>query len=123
MADRFVVGETTRLDLSGGDWIRVKKRLNYGDQKRLGVGQIRRLIREDGQQELVVSDRYEMDRILAWVTEWSLDDDLNLENLQRLDPVFGREIEQALDKHISAVLGNANGSPANGIQPTSDEPR
>lgn len=103
---RFIDRETVRLELSDGDWIEVKTALNYGESKRvLGAG-LNLDIGGGGIASDLNLEAYKIQRIATWVTAWSLRNDagaperLTPENIARLSPETGVEIDAVLDAHI-----------------------
>lgn len=69
---RVVRPETTRLDISGGDWLIVKRRLNAGEQRR----QFARMYRDHSGGRLTVDPlQTGMALVLAYLLDWSLVDE------------------------------------------------
>lgn len=113
----FVKPETVDIQLSEGDWIRVKKYLASGEEKRLqGAGLV--ALRSTQQEE--ARSAFELDfvrlglaTIEAYVVEWSFTDfDGNQtkptpENIAALDPSIEREITAALKAHLERMAGEA----------------
>jgi hypothetical protein len=109
---RFVQGGTRQLDLSEGDWIRVKRRLTAGEQR---ASMARMYTVNDGQRVF----NYEMvglSTILAYLVEWNITDPsgriapltgpngedpavIATATLDQLDPVSYDEILQAVKQH------------------------
>jgi len=112
MASRVVRPETKRLTISNGDWLLVKKRLNHGEQQEAFARRY---------QADVVGSRVNlrllgMDRVLAFLVDWSLIglDDQVIEirgksadeveaALNSIDPESFEEIRTAIDAHERAM--------------------
>ena len=114
MGHRFASQQTTRLELSDGDWLEVRDELSFGRQQKLasaGVGGMRGFDGGDMANVRMELDlaAFEIQRILAWVTEWSFRDgggrpvDLTREAVENLTPETAEEIKAALDAHVAAV--------------------
>src|SRR6478735_688564 len=114
MGNRFASQETTRIELSDGDWLEVRDELSLGRQQKLAGAGIGGLQGFDGgdlasvRMELDLS-AFEIQRILAWVTEWSFRDGtgrpvaLTREAVENLNAETAEEIKAALDEHVAAV--------------------
>lgn len=115
---RVVRPESTTLQISNGDWLLVKKRLNAGDSR----GQFARLIHNVAPGEMPTLDTVNvgLTRILAYLLEWSLVDPqgnvLPLRNaigelspetmtasLNVIDPESFGEISKAIEAHEEAM--------------------
>lgn len=107
---RFAAVTTTRLDLSGGDWIEVKDELTYGE--RLTLSNAPFVGNRDG---LAIIDytRYHLKRMEIYITDWNLagPDGKTTEPspalFALLDEESADEINRAIDAHIVSKLGNA----------------
>ena len=110
---RFVTPNTVRLELSDGDWIEVKSQLTYGEEKRLSSAGMR-YKDQSGEGFSLDLERYNIERLSAWITDWSFDDAdgkrVGVSNgaIWALDPDAAREIELALTTHIKAVESSKN---------------
>jgi hypothetical protein len=114
MGNRFASQQTTRIELSDGDWLEVRDELSLGRQQKLAGAGIGGLQGFDGgdlanvRMELDLS-AFEIQRILAWVTEWSFRDAtgrpvaLTREAVENLNAETAEEIKAALDEHVAAV--------------------
>lgn len=117
MRNRFVTPETTRLDLTDGDWIEVKARLSYGEQQKLNTAALTRLSTSDGKDTGIELDmaRYGIERLLCWIVDWSFTDirgksvSVNASSVANLDTDTVAEIEAALGQHIEAQAAAKNG--------------
>lgn len=117
---RFVRPETVRLDISNGDWLLVKKRLNAGEQRQVYA----RLMKPvTGTLAGGASQTFELDpvkatlsNILGYLLDWSLTDDegkpvvirgkSETEIIAALDALEGEsfaEIQRAIADHETAV--------------------
>lgn len=68
---RVVAPASVKLDLTGGDWILVKHRLNRGDQ---ADSFARRYLAIDGGVEINLHQQTGMAKITAYLLDWSLVD-------------------------------------------------
>jgi len=111
--ERFARGDAVRLELSDGDWVLVHSELSYGQQRRLATvgltGVPAALAGEGGGQQLNVDwARFEVERLVTWVMDWSFRDGdgdhvvVSRESIERLNPDTAQEINAALDAHIEA---------------------
>lgn len=113
---RFVAPEAERYDLSDGDWIRVKKFLNAGEQKDLEGAGVPQMSRDEEQQAKFDLDykRLGLGRLVAYLVEWSFDDakgkrtEPTFETIAALDVDTVKEIDAVLDKHIPAMEKEKN---------------
>jgi hypothetical protein len=112
MASRVVRPETKRVTISDGDWLLLKKRLNHGEQQEAFA---RKYVAD------VVGSRLNlrlvgMDRVLAFLVDWSLTglDDQVIEirgksadeveaALNSIDPQSFAEIKTAVEQHELAM--------------------
>lgn len=125
-ASWFVRPETSRLPLSEGQWLLVKRRLTTGEfrahlqrSSRIGTDGIRRV-------DLI---EHSVSLVVAYLVDWSLDTpirDLSERDLtavlDALDPQRFTEIKDAIDTHETAMTalreqekngtGGEKGSPA-----------
>lgn len=114
MGSRFVRPDTTRLTISNGDWLLVKRRLSFGEQRaayaRLYTtdadGTVRRNVLGLG-----------IAKVSAYLLDWSLTDDAGapvvirgistddlVAALDNLSPEDFAEIREAIDAHETATL-------------------
>ena len=109
-SSRFVEPETTTLELSEGDWILVKTRLNHGQQR---AAQARTYIADAAGIRNVDPMQMDMALVTAYLLDWSLTDKqkkpvtiagLEPEPLGRvldnLDPESFGEIRDAIVRHV-----------------------
>lgn len=92
-------------------WIRVRKQLTIGEQRRAmtaGWGGYKTKTGQD--TEISINwNIANFSRALAWMTEWSLRDDtgkaipLKLESLEDLNPAVFEVIDTAINAHVKAV--------------------
>lgn len=103
--NRFVVPENTRLQLSDGDWIEVKKQLNVGEQKQLEAAGVTRSALGP---PIIDWQEYQIGRAAVWITDWSFADEtgkqreFSVEALKAVDVDTFQEIQAALNAHIEA---------------------
>lgn len=108
----FVVPETKRLALPGGQFIDVKKRLTYGEDRAAHAAIIKEM-RQDGRitpdMEMI-----ELAQVAAYLVDWSLADgsgtpvEIDTEAkkiaaLQALAPEKFALIKEAIDAHVDAA--------------------
>lgn len=108
---RFVTPETVRLELSDGDWIEIKERLNLWERERLtgtGIGGLR--TSKDGDPQIGLNyAHYVIQKLETWIVDWSFVDgddkrvEISRDALRNLDPDTADEIDEALDAHIAAM--------------------
>lgn len=103
---RFVQPETVRIDLSDGDWIRVKKQLNVKETREVWkpiMGEIKDGWRRPNIEMVGISE------IVAYVVDWSFTDandnrvKVSMEAVGDLDQESFDEIDAALKTHIAAM--------------------
>lgn len=111
MGNAFASVETVRIDLPCGKWIEVKQELSWGEEQRLISGGIGRVSVDDPEATIDLAE-FHIRRVLTWVAEWSVTDKdgktvpVNRKSVETLKASLGREIHQALDRHIAAAEGN-----------------
>lgn len=72
MKARFVRPETAKLDLSDGDWVLVKRRLNTGEARRVFTGMVQTF--EAGSKATLDPAQVGMTKVLEYLLDWSLRD-------------------------------------------------
>lgn len=113
--NRFVVAESVRHELSDGDWVEFKKRLNYGEVKRLTTSGLNLVgdMGDNPRYDLSI-ERHECARRVIWMTAWSFcnargrEMEINATNVGALDPETVAEIDLALEKHMAAMEEEKN---------------
>ena len=116
---RFIRADTTRLDLTDGDWIEVKTELDYGEQQQLRIASMQPLAieRDMSAENLQIQLNPFLLRqkmIELYLTDWSFRDaddrpvPVNRTTLLSLDPDTVEEIEAALNAHAEAVKAAKN---------------
>jgi hypothetical protein len=112
---RFVEPDTTRIDLSYGDWIEVKSRLDFGERQALagsGLRQSGSLSNGDTPDFTIDLAGYKIERMLAYLVDWSFRDrfdhrvTISRATVRALDPDTADEIDAALDAHIEGQAAN-----------------
>jgi hypothetical protein len=109
--DRFASGAAVRLELSDGDWVLVRQELTYGQQRHLATAGLTGLppsMAAEGQgQEMTVDwARFDIERLVAYVIDWSFVDAdgdrvlVSREAIEALHPDTAAEIQAALDAHV-----------------------
>ena len=104
--DRFVTPQTTRLEISLGDWIEVKRRLNTGEQQDLFAQMMPSIT--PGQPYALQSRHVLTAKVLAYLVDWSLTRyskpiPVSSDAINNLDPDTFKEIREAIDAHETAV--------------------
>jgi hypothetical protein len=103
--NRFVTPATVRLELSDGDWIEIKERLTYGEERKLANSALVATSANGFQVDLA---RAQLLRMEIWLTDWSFVDNngksvpLTPSAIQNLDPDTAEEIIAALDAYQEA---------------------
>ena len=114
--NRFVVPNTVRIELSEDDWIEIKERLTYGEQKRLETGAMGKMT-SGGASEAGISldfERYNLQRLHTWLVAWSFVDEngkrvkITIDSLSALDQESAQEIDDALTAHIEELEERKN---------------
>jgi hypothetical protein len=112
MYSRIRHPETLRIDLTGGDWIIVKKFLTAGEARRIFARMIRRGDHGDQVDTLQVG----LAKMCVYLVDWSItdadgqpviirgmDEDVIASILDSLDMDAFAEIHQAVEKHETAM--------------------
>lgn len=105
--NRFVTPATTRLALSSGDWLEVKKRLSAGERKAVAGSHLGRFA-PDGSR-IPDWEALAFSGILAYLVDWSLRDAedkpvaITLAALKNLLEEDFKEIDGAIDAHMEAM--------------------
>lgn len=104
--NRFVQPSTVRLPLSDSDWVEIKERLTYAENQRLQGAMVRSVRDLDGEVGVDLA-RFTILRMETWLTDWSFRDDqdkpvtLSRSAIENLDPDTAREIDAAIDQHVT----------------------
>jgi len=131
--NRFADGGQTRLALSDGDWVAVRKELTYGQQRRLaaaGLSGVPTALAERGEGEKLTIDlaQYDIERLCTWVIDWSFtgaDGEpvyVSREAIEALHPDTAAEIQAALDRHVEALEGKGGATGAGGSASAATSP-
>lgn len=121
---RFVRTDVVRLDLSGGDWIDVKRELSIGEARAFAFD----TVDEDGKRAIGESI---FRRVVAYLVGWSFRDEdgapvvVSRDAIEALDAESFGEIVGAINGHERAEAKNggtpaATGTPANVTNPTEE---
>ena len=104
-----------RLDISDGDWVEVKSKLNVGERKKMFAESITKMggkIGEDAEYDL---DAVKMSfaKVAAYLVDWSLAEEdvkgevtpveISMESIQSLEEESFDEIEEVIDKYIKGT--------------------
>ena len=106
--NRFVEPSTVRVDLSDGDWVEIKERLSYGEQRRLtGSGVTRIPDPTTGKISLDLDlEKHSILRMQTWLADWSFADrngravPISAAAIAALDGDTAQEIDTAISLHI-----------------------
>jgi len=112
MGSWFVKPETVRIDIDEGQWIRVKKRLTVGEERKSHAALVKE-VRQDGR----ITPNMEMmgkAEVMAYLIDWSLCDDegapikLDTEGkladaIDSLSPEHFKIISSAISTHIDKM--------------------
>lgn len=124
--DRFVVPGSKKLELSDGDWIKVKKQLNTGDNRKLDIAGQMPLVKVGDKVMFPIDwSRHDQEVAAIWLTDWSFKDGegkdvpLSMDAIQALDPATFDEAYVAIVKHSAEVAAErASKKSGPGTQPT-----
>jgi hypothetical protein len=112
---RFVRPETTKLDITGGDWLLVKRRLTAGEERHAFA----RILKQTplGERMALDVEQTGLAKIVAYLLDWSLVDDTGAvvpvrdqppstveAAILNLDPSSFAEIHDAITRHEAAQL-------------------
>lgn len=118
--------ETVRYDLSDGDWVVLKKFLDAGEELEVSGAGLSRMGTEGDEPSYKLDwKRLKLQRILAYVKEWSFVDFANralritLDNLSRCSPAVINELDAVIDKHREAMEKEGNAPSAENAGETS----
>ena len=114
--DRFVTPHTVRLDISLGDWIEVKRRLNTGEQQDLFAQMMPSIT--PGQPYALQSRHVLTAKVLAYLVDWSLTQygkpvPVTVDAINNLDPDTFKEIREMIDAHEEAIQGEIDAAKKN----------
>jgi hypothetical protein len=104
---RVVQPDVVKLPLSEGDWLEVKKQLNFGDHTRAAIKLYGRTL-ADGSREPDI-ETLGMSMEMAYIVAWSFRDaddkpiPVSFSALESFDRETVREIEAAVSTHAAAV--------------------
>jgi hypothetical protein len=102
---RFVDPDSTRLDLTDGDWIEVKVELTAGETRDL-YGRMRPYV-VPGEPNQLIAKEVGIARLIAYVIDWSLRDragkpvPVNEKTIDGVDMDTFQEMLAAVDAHIT----------------------
>lgn len=106
--NRFITPDTTRLDLSDGDWVEVKTRLNWGETQRISSSLLRSI--KGSEDEMGIDwAKYGSLRLQTWLVDWSFKDGtdkpvkLTPAAIANLDPETAAEIDAVLSAHVEKL--------------------
>src|SRR5262245_575920 len=104
--DWFIDPEITRLELSGGQWLDVKKQLTAGDTRKMFTDLVKQM--EAGKAAVLDREKVGVSKILNIVVDWSLRRrgkkvPFTEAALLTLAPKRYQEISDAVEKHEAAM--------------------
>jgi len=103
--------DTTRLDLTEGDWIEVKHELSYGERQMLMATAYK--MRGDKEPVEIDWSSLNLKDLELWIVDWSFKDDdgksveVNGDSIRALAIDTAMEIETALKEHKARAEGNS----------------
>jgi hypothetical protein len=110
----MLVPETTRLDLTDGAWVVIKKRLTAGESHKI-YDRVNPIVHDDGRLDYS-RVRLREETLIEYLLDWSLttpegkpvviadqSPDLIRDVLGRLDPESYQELQDAVEAHIARV--------------------
>jgi hypothetical protein len=114
--NRFVTAATTRLDLSDGDWVEVKRELSVGERKKLEASPMNsvrpggNVARDPNDVEMGLDwGRYFLTKLQVYIVAWSFVDAkgqpvrVTPDAISNLDPESGEEIMDAITEHEEKI--------------------
>lgn len=113
---RFVRPDVTRLALTDGDWIEVKRALTVGERRSIISSAAKGGISSDGQRVHIDANEMAFARVATWLLDWSfvgMDDKpmkFTAAAVRNLDSESFTEIEAAIDAHEEAETAAKNSS-------------
>lgn len=122
---RFVQPEVTRIHLSDGDWIGVKRRLSVGEERAAFQAIVGEINPSSGWRRPNV-EMLGIAEMAAYIVEWSFRDAqdrpvlVSVDAIKQLDTATFRELEAALEKHASDIeraVEKEKNAPAGGSGP------
>lgn len=115
-SNRFVMPDVVRLDISGGDWIEVKRRLNVAERRSITSRAAKGGVSTDTTRVFIDANEMEFAKVEAWVVDWSFVDaaekpvKFSAEAVRALDSESFAEIIDAIDAHEKAEDAAKNSS-------------
>ena len=109
--NRFVTPDEVKINLSGEDWIKIKKKLNVGETRKMQLGGIK-MTGKAGQTQMEMTvdvEALSMAKVAVYLLDWSFEDaegrrvELSRESIEALDEESYQEITDAIDKHTGAM--------------------
>jgi hypothetical protein len=113
--NRFVVPSEVRLELTEGDWVLVKERLDFGETQALTAATLAQSGNLAGGETPTLRldlAGYKLERLSAYLLDWSFTDLggnpvlVTRATIAALDPATADEIDAALDRHLEALGAN-----------------
>ena len=109
--NRFVKPEEIKIELSDGDWIKIRKRLTVGEERAMMTAGFKRVHHGEGASGDIEIDwpTNSLARAVTYLLDWSFKDDegksveCNGDAIKALDPEALDEINAAIDKHLEAM--------------------
>lgn len=99
----FIGEETERLDLGAGEWVDIKKRMNWGDQQRLVASYMKLQTGQSVTPQVDVSlETGNMTLMVINIKGWNLKDDANKDVPVTSDAIASLDIETAT-KILNAI--------------------
>lgn len=114
--------DVEHVELDEGDWIKLKRKLDYGESSDLYDATYRSNVGtgDRSTQRVMQMGRFNIDRILIYTHSWSLMDDKNqpipvsADSIRRLDTETTEQIHEAIN-NIEAVNNRAEQAAKNSV--------
>lgn len=107
---RFVVTDTVRIDLKGGEWIEIKKELSKGEASLMRSSGLKRMSQGQEEKETAIDVDWKalsMGRVVAYLVDWSAKDakgkslKVTPQSIAELCEEDFDEIDNAIKNHVA----------------------
>lgn len=114
--DRFASRETTRVEISDGDWCEFKNYLTFGETTAMSVAMAR--IQAAALSSGVDVEAAAVTALEIWIVDWSFHQGgktlpVSRDAIAGLDPDTADEVQSALAKHVAEM--NRGKAPRGGV--------
>jgi hypothetical protein len=107
---RFVDPEVVRIEISGGDWIEIKKALTVRETRKMQFGGMKMKGTAAGEVEFAADmESFGLSKVTTYLVDWSFVDaqgrkvECTPDAVANLDELSYQELEAAIDKHTEAM--------------------